>query len=159
MGLRKQPGLYLLCNFQLLGSAAFGLDSLLVHPAARFQTSLHLVESGQAKRIAVRVFKAREDAAPRGVLRRKLKTHSALAPFLELGVDVFRKKENPAVSANQFPCFGIWLGSDQRQGRGAIRRRNLDPAHAVFKAVIHDQLEPKLIEVRIAGCGPGHERK
>ena len=74
--------------------------------------------------------------------------NSSLAPFIELSGDVLCKKENTAVSPDEFVLLGVGLRGDKCKIRAAIERRNFNPTCAGFKAMIHHQPKTKLVEVK-----------
>jgi hypothetical protein len=76
-----------------------------------------------------------------------MKTNSALTPVVKLGSDVFGNKNNLSGPANEPVFFTVWLGSDKRKERGAVRGCNCYPAASAFKVVINDYAESKLVPV------------
>src|SRR5690242_4240900 len=89
-GLRKQPGLDLFCDFQLLGKAPFRFEPLSIRAALRLNLAAHLIGAEQFKRVSIRVTKDRHRATPQLRLRRMNKTHSAALPQIIGRKDVFR---------------------------------------------------------------------
>jgi len=77
-----------------------------------------------------------------------VKANSALTPFVELGSDIFSKKENLVVTPDEFVFLGVGLRRDECEICATIRRRNFDPPVAGFKAMIHHQSETKLVQVK-----------
>src|SRR5208283_1614980 len=112
-----------------------------------FKGSPHLIETRQPKRISVHIFKSRESSAPSRFLWWRRKANSTLAPFVELGSDIFSEKESLAVPPNQFVFLGVGLRGDEGEVRFTIRRRNFYPPVARVGALIHDQTETELVQV------------
>jgi hypothetical protein len=147
--LGEEPGLHLFCDLHFLGGAAFGFQLLRDGAALRFDFPAHLVGAHKRESVPVHIFEAGEHSAPRRNLRRMTKTNPALTPLLVYGVDIFGDKNKLLCLADQAIFFGARLRSDKRKEPGAIRRRHRYPAAAAFKAVISDQIEPKLIQVKL----------
>jgi subtilase family serine protease len=66
---------------------------------------------------------------------------------MELGNDVVSHKSNLGWPADEFVFSGVWLGSDKRKDRGAVRWSDGYPAFTGLKARIIDQTESKLVQV------------
>jgi hypothetical protein len=80
--------------------------------------------------------------------RRLLEANPALRPFLELGGNIFRDKNNLRGPANQLVLQGIGLGNHKSKDRAAIRRGHGYPAVTGLEPGIKGQMEPELIEVK-----------
>ena len=74
-------------------------------------------------------------------------SNPALAPFAELGGDIFGDKNNLCGPANELVLCRIGIRRDQRQHRRAIRRRDRYPALAGLQAGVKCQIETQLIQV------------
>ena len=75
--------------------------------------------------------------------------NSALAPFAELGDDVFGKENDGRGLADELVVFRIGIGRDQPKHRGAVRRGNRDQAVTGLKAGVQGQIESELIPVEL----------
>ena len=75
------------------------------------------------------------------------KVNSALAPFAELGNDVFGQEDDGRGPPDQLVVFRIGIGCDQPQHRGAVRRRDRYQAVTRLKAGVQSQIESELIPV------------
>src|SRR5205823_13123271 len=138
--LGEEPCLHLFCNFQFLGSSAFGFELLGSRPPLRFDFPAHVVDAHQPEGITVHVFEAGEYSAPsrrllagqyrrhsrtRGKFdalqaRRGMKANPALAPLVELGDHVFSQENNLRSSADElYPS---------EPGLGAISARSAVPS-------------------------------
>src|SRR5260370_27273232 len=172
-GLREAPGLHLFGDFKFLGGAALGFLLVCNGAALLFDSVGHLIETHQRKRISIDIPEAGEHTAPnRRVLcagcgwvsrmrgahldlilealqaRRKLKANPALAPFAELGNQIFGDKGDVSGLANELVLFRARLRRDEGEVRGAVGRGNGYPATTGLNAGIKDQLEAELIEYK-----------
>src|SRR6202022_507538 len=77
---------------------------------------------------------------------RSLKANAALGPFEELGGDVLGDEDDLRGAADELVLFGAGLGGDQREDRGAIRRRAGDPAITGLQAGIVGHMEAELVD-------------
>ena len=62
--LREETGLHGFCDFEFLGGAPLGFQSLGSGTALRFDGVSDFVKADERKRIAVEILEAGEDAAP-----------------------------------------------------------------------------------------------
>jgi hypothetical protein len=113
----------------------------------RFNAACEFIEAGKPERVSVHIFKSRERSAPLGFLGWKLKANSVIAPFGELGVDIFGNEIDLRVASDEFLCRRVRHRQGKRETRAAIRRRNLDPPPTRFEAFIHHKPETKLVDV------------
>jgi len=145
--LRKQTGLYLLCDFDLLRGPAFSLILLNQGPALGFHTTGEFVESRKAEGVSVRIFKASVDSAPRWNLRWVTELDAAFLPCLVFAIDVFRDEPYARLGADEFP--GVVTGLKERKPNVsiAVGRGHFDPALAVIESVINHHPEPQLINI------------
>ena len=171
-GSRKETRLNLFGDFEFLGCAAFGFELGSDRAALGFDGVRDFVEADEGKGVAVRVFETCKDAAPdrrvigtrRGRIhevrwtrmqfvlealeaRGELKLHAALAPFSEFGDDVFGDKSDVSRMADEFVCFGVWLGGHEREIGSAVGRSDGDPAAARLNAGVENEVETKLVKV------------
>src|SRR5713101_2968849 len=171
--LREEPSLDLFRNFKFLGGAAFGFLLVCNGAALLFDSVGHLIETHQRKRISIDIPEAGEHTAPnRRVLcagrgwvsrmrgahlhlilealqaRRELEANSALAPFAELGNQIFGDKGDVSGLANELVLFRAGFWRDDGEVRGAVGRGKGYPATTGLNAGVKDQLEAELIEVK-----------
>src|ERR1700733_14575859 len=121
-----------------------------------------VVESDQRERVPVDILETREHAAPHRRLlrgrttrivvdppeaRRIAKMNSALAPFAKLGDDVFGKKNDRRVPADELIVFRIGLRRDQPENGGAVRRGNRYQPVTGLKVDIQSQIESQAVPV------------
>src|SRR6266581_2484605 len=146
-GLRKEPSLYLFCNFEFLCAPPLRFQLLGNSAALCIDILAHFVAAHKDKAVSVRILKPGEGAAPGCCLRRMIEANSALAPFVELGGYVLSHKNHIPAPADELVFVGVGLGSNKRKDRDAIRRGNRYPAITRFITDINEQIEPKLIQV------------
>ena len=166
-GLRKEPGLDLFGNFELLRGAAFQFEFFGDRAALSFYGMAHCVEAHERKRVPVEIFEACKDTAPDGcrfLLRhrgngprviqdapepgRMTKANSALAPFAKFGRDIISDEYDLGGAADELELFRIRTGRDQRKYRASVGWRHGHPAFAGLKAAIEGEVEPELIQVK-----------
>src|ERR1043166_6327501 len=103
--LRKEPGLYLPRKFELLAITAFGFGPLHVRSALLLHFTRDFRATEKRKRITIHVFEGSRDGAPRLSCWPMMKADATLAPFLELGKDVFGQEDNSRGTADEFVFF------------------------------------------------------
>jgi hypothetical protein len=77
-----------------------------------------------------------------------MEANALLAPFIELGGNIFGYQHRMSGPANQFVFLGIALGSNQRENCVAIRRCHGNPAACGFIALIHHEPESQLVDIK-----------
>ncbi len=147
-GLRKQPGLHLFCDFQLLGQAPFRFEPLSIRPALRLNLPAHLIGAKQVEGVLIRIAKHRHRAAPQLRLRRMKKTHSTAQPKIVGRKDVFGDESNLSWPPDELVSLRAALRSHHREDRAAIGRRDGHPP-AEFKTRLGQHAEAKLIDVEL----------
>jgi hypothetical protein len=108
--LRKEPGLYLLCNFPFLAGAPFDFQLLSALAALALISRAHLIGADQIKRIPVCIGK-RQTFCPIIGARRVLEMYSTTAPQLLSAADVFDDKSDVRIPADE-----LWF-SEPRLGQ------------------------------------------
>ena len=79
--------------------------------------------------------------------RRMAKANPALAPFAELGGDVFGNENNLRSPPDELVFFRSGFGGDQGKHSASIRRSDGYPALPRWKAGIKGQIKSELIQV------------
>src|SRR5262249_38289510 len=93
MPLGKQARLYLLCDCQVVGGLALGLQPCRIRTTLRLNSSSRLVDLNKRETIPVHIFEKgvpRLPPPPRRLRRWERKTDSMLRPFFEDRSHVFR---------------------------------------------------------------------
>src|SRR5262249_17570559 len=113
-GLRlwEEPCLHLPGKFQLLVRAVFGFEPLGMRAAMLLNFARDLLVTQKRKRISVHIFEGCRDGAPGLRLRWMMKADPALAPFFELGNDIFGQENNFSGPANELVLFRAGLRSN-----------------------------------------------
>lgn len=75
-----------------------------------------------------------------------MKTDAAFGPFLKFGQDVLCDQDDIGGTADEFGFGRIGLGNDQRENRGAVRRRNSDEAVAGLELGVIGEMEAELVD-------------
>jgi hypothetical protein len=83
-----------------------------------------LLTTEKRKRIAVHIFEASGNGAPGMHFWRMVKADSTLAPFFELGKDVFGQEYNPGRTADELVFLRPGSRSYQQKHSSTIRRSN-----------------------------------
>src|SRR5271154_2645368 len=146
--LREESGLHLLCNFQLLGGAPFNFQLLGNCAALPFDLAAHLVGGDQFKGVSINIGEGGKGPAPKLLLRRLGKMHSAAAPQLISCIDVLSDKANVRWPPDKLVVLRTALGRKQGKNCAAIRGRDRDPA-AKLKAAVGQHAESKLVHVKL----------
>src|SRR5271163_494291 len=92
--LREESGLHLYRNFQLLGGAPFQFQLLGNGATLALDLPAHLVGGDQFKGVSIYIGEGGKGPAPKLLLRRLGKMHSAAAPQLISCIDVLSDKAN-----------------------------------------------------------------
>jgi hypothetical protein len=95
-------------------------SALLMHFAS------HLLTTEKRKRIAVHIFESGGNGAPGTHFWWMVKADSTLAPFFELGTDVFGQEDNPGRTADELEFLRFGSRSYQQKHSGTIRRSNCE---------------------------------
>lgn len=110
-----------------------------------FASDLFATEKG--KGIPVHIFEASGGGARWLQLGRMMKADPALAPFLELGEDVFRQEDDPSGTANELVFVRVRHRSHQQKHGSAIGRSDSQRAVGRLQRGVRGQSESQLIQV------------
>src|SRR5260370_30732876 len=120
MCLWEKPRLDVPGELQFLAQAMFGFRPFGMRAALCFNLAVDGVITQKREGVSIQVFEGGGDSAPGLNLRRMVKTHAALAPFLELGEDVFGQEDDLSRAADKLVFSGVGIRSNEREHSGAI---------------------------------------
>src|SRR5215469_5353290 len=154
LALRKQTGLDLLGNRQVVRSLALCLQPCGLGAALSFERARCLIEFNDRETVPVHIFKNRVPGLPASPGRfhgRERETDCASRPFLEQAAHVFGKKAKSGILADALVLprsFGwnnqrhAWQAGACRSGEPTRRwRSDNDPPTTVRSCHIYDRLE------------------
>jgi hypothetical protein len=76
-----------------------------------------------------------------------VKANPSCLPLVNLGHNIFGHQHGVPAAANQLVFRRVALGSNQRENRAAIRRRDCHPTSAGFVILINHEGKSKLVNV------------
>src|SRR5258708_288996 len=147
MGLWEEPRLDVPGELQFLAQAMFGFRPLGMGAALCLNLAVDRVITQKREGVSIGVFKSGRDCAPRLHLRRMVKTHALLAPFLELGEDVFGQEDDLSRAADKLVFIGAGFRSNEREHGGAIGGSDGERIFDGPERNIKGQAESQLIQV------------
>src|SRR5258708_7898456 len=120
--------------------------------ALRFDLDVDGVITQKREGVSIHVVKGGGDCAPGLHLRRMVKTHTAGAPFLELGEDVFGQEDDLSRAADKLVFIGAGFRSNEREHSGAIGRSDGDRIFDGGERDVKGHAESQLIQVESAAA-------
>src|SRR5882762_1585628 len=147
MCLWEEPRLDVPGELQFLAQAMFGLRPFGMGAALCFDLDVDGIITQKREGVSIQVFEASGDCAPGLHLWRMVKTHAVLAPFLELGEDVFGQEDDLSRAADKLVFSGADFRNNEREHSGAIGGSDGERIFDGRERDIKGQAESQLIQV------------
>ena len=148
-GLREEAGLDLLCDLELLGGAALGLEFLGGDEALLLDLAGELVVADQFEDVAVDVLETGVGCAEERLLGRLMEADALSLPEFVGGIDVFRDEAYLCVATDEAVLFRAGFGCDEREDGLTVGRGDRDPAAVIGEGDVGEDAEAELPYVEL----------